>query len=167
MKDRIKIPEEIKKLLPEVSRTFNNYKLISMNMNKGLDVVLSNVKLTIESIKPPISAYLKKALENDYAEEIRNIKNAKKDQEKRIRAQLLKEMKQRRLEDKKTAAIKRDILKTLEEIKSIPGEYERIRAKVDNEFKKTFGEYARLPKCFLESKMVSLFKQEKREKNCG
>lgn len=60
--------------LPEKQRTDAVSKILSDYAEKGNDYIISNIKYTIKKSKDNFGAYLKQALENDYASHEREVK---------------------------------------------------------------------------------------------
>lgn len=82
-KIEINIPEEIIVSLPEIQRTNVVNALINQFLAEGNDYIISNIKYSLKKAKDNFPAYLKQALENDYAgHERESLLKVKKNNEK-------------------------------------------------------------------------------------
>lgn len=68
-----RIPQQIIGVIPEKYRTNAITELITKYLNKGSEYVISNIKYALKKSSTNFSAYLKQALENDYASNDREV----------------------------------------------------------------------------------------------
>lgn len=93
------LPKEIADAIYEKHRTKSIIELITRYLDKGIEYIVSNIKYSIKNAKDNFPAYLRQALEKDYAGHDREVKSNIEKKQKEITRQ--KEEKERKSHQEK------------------------------------------------------------------
>lgn len=110
----VQIPGEIISVIPDNQRTEVVKDLITRFLEKGNEFVISNVKYSLKKSKDNFPAYLKMALEKDYAEHDREVEKTKKAAEQEARKKKA-ELERNQKEKSNEAYEMMDLVKSLPE----------------------------------------------------
>jgi len=145
------IPEDILFAVPEKHRTKAVIELISKHLDKGTEYIFFNIKYTIKKATANFSAYLNKALANDYASHDREV-------ETKIKVKTEKIIKHKAEAEKKVISDRIKTEKKLEIIRQLPDkELEKLRKRAITIIKKESpGNEFALSDSLVEMKMADL-----------